>query len=90
MPSTKSRSSRSATAAYQSQRNATVPPDLADALAASPRAAQAFDALGKTERYSVILKLVTARTATARASQLRKAMTALEARSGLRDVGAGR
>ena len=68
-------------AAYESQRNATVPPDLAAALAASPQAAQAFDALGKTERYAVILKLVTVRTATARAAQLRRAMTALEARA---------
>jgi uncharacterized protein YdeI (YjbR/CyaY-like superfamily) len=67
-------------AAYQSQRNATVPPDLAAALAASPQAAQAFDALSKTQRYSVILKLV---TATARDAQLRKAMTALEARGHL-------
>jgi uncharacterized protein YdeI (YjbR/CyaY-like superfamily) len=67
-------------AAYESQRNATVPPDLAAALAASPPAARAFDALGRTERYAVILKLATARTATARATQLRKAMTALEAR----------
>jgi uncharacterized protein YdeI (YjbR/CyaY-like superfamily) len=49
------------------------------ALAASPRAAQAFDALGKTHQYAVILKLVTARTATARSSQLRRAITALEA-----------
>jgi uncharacterized protein YdeI (YjbR/CyaY-like superfamily) len=70
-------------AAYESQRNATVPPDLAAALAASPQAAQAFDALTKTQRYAVILKLVTARTATARAAQLRGAMTALEARGAL-------
>jgi uncharacterized protein YdeI (YjbR/CyaY-like superfamily) len=70
-------------AAYQSQRNATVPPDLAAALAASPQAAQAFDALGKTQRYAVILKLVTARSATARAAQLGGAMTALEARGRL-------
>jgi uncharacterized protein YdeI (YjbR/CyaY-like superfamily) len=68
--------------AYASQRNAIVPDDLAAALAASPQAAQAFDALGKTQRYAVILKLVTARTATARTAQLRKAMTALEARGG--------
>ena len=67
-------------AAYQSQRNATVPPDLATALAASPQAALAFGALSKAQRYAVILKLVTARTATARAAQLRRAMTALEAR----------
>jgi uncharacterized protein YdeI (YjbR/CyaY-like superfamily) len=66
-------------AAYQSQRNATVPPDLADALAASPPAAQAFEALSKTEQYAVILKLATARTATTRATQLRKAVTSLQA-----------
>jgi Bacteriocin-protection, YdeI or OmpD-Associated len=48
--------------AYESRRHATIPPDLAAALAASPQAAQAFDALGKTERYTVILKIVTART----------------------------
>jgi uncharacterized protein YdeI (YjbR/CyaY-like superfamily) len=66
-------------AAYQSQRNATVPPDLADALAASPPAAQAFEALSKTQQYAVILKLATARTATTRADQLRKAMTTLQA-----------
>ena len=35
-------------AAYESQRNATVPPDLALALAASPRATRAFDALSRT------------------------------------------
>jgi len=71
-------------AAYQSQRNATVPPDLAAALAASPQAAQGFDALSKTQQYAVILKLVTARTATARAAQLRRTMTALEARGACR------
>jgi len=64
-------------AAYQPQRNATVPPDLAAALAADPSAAQAFDALTKTQRYAVILQLVTARTATARAARVRRAMAAL-------------
>jgi uncharacterized protein YdeI (YjbR/CyaY-like superfamily) len=66
-------------AAYESQRNATVPPDLAAALAVSPQAAQAFDALSKTERYAMILKLITARTATARTAWLDGTMTALEA-----------
>jgi uncharacterized protein YdeI (YjbR/CyaY-like superfamily) len=70
-------------AAYVSQRNATVPPDLAAALAASPQAVRAFEALSKTEQYAVILKLATARTATARAAELRKAMTGLEARGAL-------
>jgi uncharacterized protein YdeI (YjbR/CyaY-like superfamily) len=67
-------------AAYESQRNATVPPDLAAALAASPRAARAFEALGRTQRYGVILKLITARTAAVRGAQLRRAVAALEAR----------
>lgn len=66
-------------AAYQSQRNATVPPDLFDALAASPPAAKAFEALSKTQQYAVILKLAHSRTATTRAAQLRKAMTTLQA-----------
>ncbi len=65
-------------AAYESQRNAAVPADLAAALVASPQAAQAFDALNKTQRYAVILKLITARTATARTAWLRRTMTALE------------
>jgi uncharacterized protein YdeI (YjbR/CyaY-like superfamily) len=64
-------------AAYQPQRNATVPPDLAAALAADPSAAQAFDALTKTQRYAVILQVVTARTATARAARVRRALAAL-------------
>jgi uncharacterized protein YdeI (YjbR/CyaY-like superfamily) len=66
-------------AAYASQRNATVPPDLAAALAASPQAAQAFAGLSRTRQYAVILKLATARTATARAAQLRSVIAALEA-----------
>jgi uncharacterized protein YdeI (YjbR/CyaY-like superfamily) len=68
-------------AAYESQRDATIPPDLAAALAASPKAAQAFDALSKTRRYAVILSVVTARTATTRAAHLRGAITVLEANS---------
>lgn len=66
-------------AAYVSQKEATVPPDLADALAASPAAAGSFAALGKTEQYAVILDLVTARTPETRAAHLRKAIAALEA-----------
>jgi uncharacterized protein YdeI (YjbR/CyaY-like superfamily) len=67
-------------AAYASQRDATVPPDLAAALATSPEAARAFAALGKTQQYAVILKLVTARTETARANRLLRAVTELQAR----------
>ena len=60
-------------AAYASQRAATVPPDLAQALAARPQASQAFDDLSRTERY------VTARTPTTRASRIGKTVAALEA-----------
>ena len=66
-------------AAYASQRTATVPPDLAAALAASPQAARAFAALSKTDRYGVIFKLLTARSATAREAQLQRAIAALAA-----------
>jgi uncharacterized protein YdeI (YjbR/CyaY-like superfamily) len=54
-------------AAYQSQRTAETPPDLLAALAADPRARAAFDALGKTEQYAVILPVLKARTSEARA-----------------------
>jgi uncharacterized protein YdeI (YjbR/CyaY-like superfamily) len=66
-------------AAYGSQRNATVPSDLAAALAARPRAAQAFDALGKTQRYAMILRVVTARTDAVREAHVRNVIAALEA-----------
>jgi uncharacterized protein YdeI (YjbR/CyaY-like superfamily) len=65
-------------AAYSSQKQATVPPDLAAALAASPVAASAFESLGKTKQYAVILDIVTARTPSTRAAHIRRAITALE------------
>jgi uncharacterized protein YdeI (YjbR/CyaY-like superfamily) len=68
-------------AAYESQALATVPPDLAAALAASPRAARAFESLSKTRRYAVIMDLVTTRTSKTRSAHLRKAMADLEADS---------
>jgi len=67
-------------AAYQSQKEATVPPDLAAALAASPRAASVFDSLSKTDRYAVILDVVTARSPRIRAAHINKAIAALDAR----------
>jgi uncharacterized protein YdeI (YjbR/CyaY-like superfamily) len=66
-------------AAYEPQRSATVPADLTAALASSPQAARAFGLLSKTRQYGVILKLLTARTAVARRTQLRKAVAELEA-----------
>ena len=47
-------------AAYASQKEATVPPDLAAALASSPVAASVFESLSKTDQYAVILDVVTA------------------------------
>lgn len=68
-------------AAYEPQRSATIPADLAGALAQSPRAAAAFEALGRSRRYTVIVDIVTARTARTRAARIRRAITALEARA---------
>ena len=67
-------------AAYESQRDATVPGDLAAALAASPLAATAFASLSKTRRYAVILHVVTARTPRTREAHIDKAIAELEAR----------
>jgi uncharacterized protein YdeI (YjbR/CyaY-like superfamily) len=69
-------------AAYESQKDASVPPDLTAALAGSPDAAAVFESLSKTDRYAVILDIVTARNPGTRAAHVRKAITALEARSG--------
>lgn len=77
-------------AAYESQKEATVPPDLAAALTASPEAASAFESLSKTDRYAVILDIVTARNPPTRDAHLHKAVAALEARAANSDVpGAG-
>lgn len=67
-------------AAYESQRTATVPPDLSAALDRSDRARRAFDWLGRTERYAVILPLLKATAATTRAACLRRVIETLEAR----------
>ena len=64
-------------AAYESQRNATVPPDLIAALAINQAAKDAFNQLGKTDQYLVILPLLKARTPEARAAQLRKTIERL-------------
>jgi uncharacterized protein YdeI (YjbR/CyaY-like superfamily) len=69
-------------AAYQSQKDATVPADLATALAASPRAAAAYESLSKTDRYAVILDVVTARNPKTRSAHVRNAITTLEAHGG--------
>ncbi|WP_117215428.1 YdeI/OmpD-associated family protein [Allorhizocola rhizosphaerae] len=65
-------------AAYASQATAEVPEDLLAALRAHPAAARAFDALGKTQRYQIILGLLKAKSARTRAARLAKAITTLD------------
>ncbi|MFG2028384.1 YdeI family protein [Streptomyces sp. NPDC048825] len=64
-------------AAYESQRSATVPDDLAAALERDPRAKEAFERLGRTGQYQVMLGLLKARTPEVRAARLNKAIAEL-------------
>ncbi|WP_313896668.1 YdeI/OmpD-associated family protein [Streptomyces sp. GC420] len=66
-------------AAYASQRDAMVPSDLAAALEADPAAGERFRGLGRTAQYSLILRLLRARTPDNRATQLRRALASLRA-----------
>jgi uncharacterized protein YdeI (YjbR/CyaY-like superfamily) len=66
-------------AAYPSQRNATTPPDLVVALERHPRARAAYDHLGRTARYAVILRLAKTRTPRSRATCLATVIAGLEA-----------
>ncbi|MFH8489482.1 YdeI family protein [Streptomyces longisporoflavus] len=64
-------------AAYASQRTATVPDDLTAALAASPGARQTFEALGKTDQYVVLHRLMTAKTPATRAARMERMIAKL-------------
>jgi uncharacterized protein YdeI (YjbR/CyaY-like superfamily) len=66
-------------AAYESQRTAEVPPDLAAALAGDDAARAAFEALGRSDRYGLILPLLKARTPRARARLLERTVERLAA-----------
>ncbi|MFI1396096.1 YdeI family protein [Streptomyces sp. NPDC020681] len=66
-------------AAYESQKTATVPPDLEAALEQNEPAARFFGQLNKTDRYAVILHLLTARTPKTRAARLQSVIASLEA-----------
>ena len=66
-------------AAYESQRTAVVPPDLAAALAGDARANTAFERLGRSDRYAVILPLLKARTPETRARVLARTVARLAA-----------
>jgi uncharacterized protein YdeI (YjbR/CyaY-like superfamily) len=66
-------------AAYESQKNATIPPDLKAALKENKRAKETFDRLGKTDQYLLILPLLKARTPMVRAARLEKMIAKLVA-----------
>lgn len=65
--------------AYAGAATATVPDDLAAALAASPTAAAAFATLSGSPRYSVLHPVLSAPSATARAARIARAIAKLEA-----------
>lgn len=65
-------------AAYESQKNATVPPDLEAALNQNQKAKVFFESLKKAERYSVLWRLMTAKTPEVRAERLSKMIKLLE------------
>ncbi|THA76860.1 OmdA domain containing protein [Streptomyces sp. A0642] len=66
-------------AAYPSQGRATVPADLIAALEANEPARLFFEGLGRSDRYLVLLRLMTATTPDVRAARLRKAVASLAA-----------
>jgi uncharacterized protein YdeI (YjbR/CyaY-like superfamily) len=65
--------------AYEPQRNQTLPPDFAAALAQNERARTAFEQLGKTDQYTTILPVLKAATPAMRKVRLRQAIARLEA-----------
>jgi uncharacterized protein YdeI (YjbR/CyaY-like superfamily) len=65
--------------AYESAKNAAVPPDLAAALEQDDRARRFYESLGRTDQYVVILRLMTARTRETRAARLRRMIATLAA-----------
>ncbi|HYZ01317.1 MAG TPA: YdeI/OmpD-associated family protein [Candidatus Binatia bacterium] len=67
-------------AAYPSQRHAAVPQELLDALDYDHGARAAFESLGPSERYGVMLPLLRARTPELRARRARAAVERLVAR----------
>jgi uncharacterized protein YdeI (YjbR/CyaY-like superfamily) len=66
-------------AAYESQKRATVPPDVVAALEDNERAKDVFDALDKSEQYRLYLPVLQARSPDARATRVEKMIAMLEA-----------
>ena len=65
-------------AAYDSQRNAAIPPDLEAALEKNERCKEAFFRLDKTSRYAIMLPILKAVNAKSRLTQLENALANLE------------
>lgn len=63
--------------AYESQKEASLPDDVAAALAGNPSAAKAFEALSKSARYSLVLPVLKATTPQVRARRLQKVVYTL-------------
>lgn len=66
-------------AAYEGQKTAIIPPDLAAALKTNKVARDFFNELGKTDQYLVMLPLLKARTPLTRAARLQKVIGELAA-----------
>jgi uncharacterized protein YdeI (YjbR/CyaY-like superfamily) len=64
--------------AYDSQSRATVPPDLAKALVANPRAARFFETLESHNRYAVLFRVHTAKKPETRALRIERLVAMLE------------
>ena len=64
-------------AAYERQSTATLPDDLRIALDADPSARAAYDVLGKSEQYAVMLPVLRSTTPTARARAIARAVEQL-------------
>jgi len=66
-------------AAYESQKTATVPPDVVAALEDNKQAKDFFDSLDKTYQYRLYLPVLQARSPKARAARVEKMISMLEA-----------
>lgn len=65
-------------AAYDSQRTASVPDDLAAALEANPRARAFFETLNSANRYAILWRIQTVKRAETRARNIEKFVAMLE------------
>jgi uncharacterized protein YdeI (YjbR/CyaY-like superfamily) len=66
-------------AAYVNQADAQLPPDLADAIAANPRAQAMFEVLTAVNRYALIYRTTSVKTPEARAAKIARFVDMLAA-----------